>query len=190
MRWHKEKYHDETNVLRHPVDSENWKEFDKNRTWFAQEPRNVRLGLATDGFNTFGKPIILFSYNLPPWKCFTDPFTMMSLLIPGPQTPGKDIDVYLRPLVDELKELWTDGIETFDASMGKYFKMHAAILWTINDFSAYGKCLTFLFLKVCKLSLVLAFFILWFNFFSNLYRSLNIKNEISLSHATDKYVCP
>ena len=41
---------------------------------------------------------------------------MISLLIPGPQEPGKDIDVYLRPLIDELKELWSDGVETFDAS--------------------------------------------------------------------------
>ena len=41
---------------------------------------------------------------------------MMSLLIPGPQAPGKDIDVYLRPFINELKELWSDGVETFDAS--------------------------------------------------------------------------
>ncbi|WMV25908.1 hypothetical protein MTR67_019293 [Solanum verrucosum] len=146
MRWHKETYLDETNVLRHPVDSEAWKEFDKNHTWLAQEPRNIRLGLATDGFNPFGNmstnysmwPVILFSYNLPPWKCFTNLFMMMSLLIPGPQAPGKDIDVYLRPLVDELKELWSDGVETFDAFTGECFKMHAAVLWTINDFPAYA----------------------------------------------------
>ncbi|KAH0754685.1 hypothetical protein KY290_024955 [Solanum tuberosum] len=146
MRWHKETYLDETNVLRHLVDSEAWKEIDKNHTWFAQEPRNIRLGLATDGFNPFGNmstnysmwPVILFPYNLPPWKCFTDPFMMMSLLIPGPQAPGKDIDVYLQPLVNELKELWSDGVETFDASTGECFKMHAAVLWTINDFPAYA----------------------------------------------------
>ncbi|KAL3370740.1 hypothetical protein AABB24_007665, partial [Solanum stoloniferum] len=145
MRWHKEKHLDEANVLRHPADSEAWKEFDKNHQWFAQEPRNIRLGLATDGFNPFGNmstsysmwPVILAPYNLPPWKCMNDPFMIMSLLIPGPQAPGKDIDVYLRPLIDELKELWNDGVETFDASTGKCFKMHAAILWTINDFPAH-----------------------------------------------------
>ncbi|KAH0775077.1 hypothetical protein KY290_012214 [Solanum tuberosum] len=63
---------------------------------------------------------------------------MMPLLIPSPQAPGKDIDVYLRPLVDELKELWSDGVETFDASIGECFKMHASVLWTINDFPAYA----------------------------------------------------
>ncbi|WMV51002.1 hypothetical protein MTR67_044387 [Solanum verrucosum] len=145
MRWHKEKHLDEANVLRQPADSEAWKEFDKNHPWFAQEPRNIRLGLATDGFNPFGNmstlysmwPVILAPYNLPPWKCLKDPFMIMSLLIPGPQAPGKDIDVYLRPLIYELKELWNDGVDTFDASTGKCFKMHASILWTINDFPAY-----------------------------------------------------
>ncbi|CAN4075780.1 unnamed protein product [Withania somnifera] len=83
-------------------------------------------------------PVILTPCNLPPWKCLKDPFMMMSLLIPGSQEPGKDIDVYFRPLVDELKELWSEGVETFNASTGKYFKMHATVLWTINDFPAYG----------------------------------------------------
>ena len=37
-------------------------------------------------------------------------FSMLTLLIPGPNALGKEIDVYLRPLVDDLKELWVDGI--------------------------------------------------------------------------------
>lgn len=68
-----------------------------------------------------------------------------SLLILGPQAPGKDIDVYLRPLIDELNELSSDGVETSDSSIGKCFKMHVVVLWTINDFPAYGKLLNFLF---------------------------------------------
>ena len=32
-------------------------------------------------------------------------FMMMSLLIPGRKAPGKDIDIYLQPLIEELKEL-------------------------------------------------------------------------------------
>ncbi|WMV25386.1 hypothetical protein MTR67_018771 [Solanum verrucosum] len=58
---------------------------------------------------------------------------------------GKDIDVYLRPLIDELKELWSDGVETFDAPIGKCFKMYAAVLWTINDFPAYVDMLSQLY---------------------------------------------
>ncbi|RVW66346.1 hypothetical protein CK203_065230 [Vitis vinifera] len=56
----------------------------------------------------------------------------------GPQAPGRDIDVYLRPLIEELKELWHEGVQTFDVSTGENFRMHACVLWTINDFPAYG----------------------------------------------------
>ena len=67
-----------------------------------------------------------------------EPFCMMSLLIPGRSAPERDIDVYLRPLVDELKELWNVGVQTYDASRKCIFTMRAAIMWTINDFPAYG----------------------------------------------------
>lgn len=65
-------------------------------------------------------------------------FCMMSLLILSRSAPGRDIDVYLRPLIDELKELWEDGIQTYDASNEQSFRMHVAVMWTINDFPTYG----------------------------------------------------
>ena len=65
-------------------------------------------------------------------------FFMMSLLVPGPRAPGKDIDVYLRPLIDELKDLWDKGVMTYDVSKKQSFRMHAAVLWTVHDFPAYG----------------------------------------------------
>ncbi|KAL6282054.1 hypothetical protein ACE6H2_012983 [Prunus campanulata] len=47
-------------------------------------------------------------------------------------------DVYLEPLIDDLKSLW-DGIRgVYDAHIGEYFTLRAALLWTINDFPAYG----------------------------------------------------
>jgi hypothetical protein len=66
------------------------------------------------------------------------PYWMMSMLVPGPKSPGNNIDVYFRPLIDELKELWTDGVETWDAKLKKNFTLHALLLWTINDFPAYA----------------------------------------------------
>lgn len=62
----------------------------------------------------------------------------MTLLIPRPVAPSKDLDVYLRPLIDELKELWEFGVPTYDKSTNSFFNLCAAILWTINDFPAYG----------------------------------------------------
>ena len=41
-------------LLRHPVDSEAWKSFDSKYIEFSFEPRNVRLGLAANGFNLYG----------------------------------------------------------------------------------------------------------------------------------------
>ncbi|XP_042972744.1 uncharacterized protein LOC122304538 [Carya illinoinensis] len=146
MRWHVDGRVDDPTCMRHPSDSKAWKDFDNKHMGFSKDPRNVRLGLASDGFNPFNNmsrpysiwPVLLVPYNLPPWACMKEPYTMLSLLIPGPKSPGNDIDVFLRPLLDELKELWEEGIRTYDAYRGEHFMLHAALLWTINDFPAYA----------------------------------------------------
>jgi len=61
------------------------------------------------------------------------------MLIPGPKPPGMDIDVSLRPLILEFKELWEKGVTPWDAGTRKNFKLHALLLWTINDFPTYAK---------------------------------------------------
>lgn len=53
MRWHKDKRVDDEEWM-HPADGDEWKEFDIQHPEFALEPRNVRLGIAVDGFNPFG----------------------------------------------------------------------------------------------------------------------------------------
>ena len=106
----------------------------------------MRLGLASDGFNPFGAmsqsysmwPVVLLTYNLPPWKCMKKEYFMMALLIPGPMAPGKEIDIYMQPLIDELNDLWVNGLWTYDAYLKSSFEMHAALMSTINDFPAYG----------------------------------------------------
>ncbi|XP_016168454.1 uncharacterized protein LOC107611000 [Arachis ipaensis] len=142
-------HHDERNkdgTLRHLTDSEAWKSFDNSHEKFSKYPRNIRLGLAADGFNPYSKmqskhstwPVILMPYNLPPWLCMKQELFILSLLIPGPIVPGNNIDVFLQPLIEELKELWDVGVKTYDAFDKKTFNMKAAIMWTINDFPAYG----------------------------------------------------
>ncbi|GJU64370.1 hypothetical protein Tco_1246205 [Tanacetum coccineum] len=114
MIWHATGKCTEPGKMQHPVDGGAWKKFDTKYPDFAKEPRNVRLGLAADGFNPFGNlsqaysmwPVILTTYNLPPWLCMKESSFMLTLLIPGPKSPGKDIDVYLRPLIEDLKVLW------------------------------------------------------------------------------------
>lgn len=65
-------------------------------------------------------------------------YLFLTLLILGPKSPGKNIDVYLRPLIDELIELWQDGVDTYDVSKKENFKLKAKLIWTVNDFPAYG----------------------------------------------------
>ena len=60
---------------------------------------------------------------------------MMVLLIPGPSSPGKDFDVFLKHLVDDLLELWK-GVDAYDARTDKSFKLRAAVLWCIHDYLA------------------------------------------------------
>ena len=57
---------------------------------------------------------------------------MLSLLIPSPLAPGNNIDVYLQPLIEELKCLWEVGFDTFDVSTNQMFQMRVVVLWTIN----------------------------------------------------------
>ncbi|KAI5324963.1 hypothetical protein L3X38_034036 [Prunus dulcis] len=83
-------------------------------------------------------PVILVTYNLPPWLYMKRKFMMLTLLISGPKQPGNDIDVYLEPLIDDLKSLWVGIRGVYDAHNGEYFTLRAALMWTINDFPAYG----------------------------------------------------
>ncbi|XP_058746180.1 uncharacterized protein LOC131619054 [Vicia villosa] len=145
MRWHEEE-RSKDGKLRHPTDGKAWKDFDELHPDFSSESRNVRLGLTSDGFNPFRTmslshstwPVLMMVYNIPPWLPMKLEYTMLSLLIPGPKSPGNDIDVYLQPLIEELKELWESGIETYDSSMNQTFQMRAALLWIISDYPAYA----------------------------------------------------
>ncbi|KAM6569727.1 hypothetical protein CsatB_017712 [Cannabis sativa] len=133
-------------MMRHPADSPAWKTIDARWPDFANEPRNIRLGLSADGINPHTSlsskyscwPILLVIYNLPPWLVMKRKFTMLTLMISGPSQPGNDIDVYLAPLIDDLSKLWYDGVNAYDAYRNEAFNLRAMLLWTINDFPAFG----------------------------------------------------
>ncbi|KAA0046038.1 transposase [Cucumis melo var. makuwa] len=95
--------------LRHPADSPAWKLVDFKWPDFGSEPRNLRLALSADGVNPH-----------------------------GPKQPGDDIGTYLAPLIEDLKLLWKNGVECYDAYREKVFNLRSVLLWTINDFPAYG----------------------------------------------------
>ncbi|RVW62905.1 hypothetical protein CK203_059764 [Vitis vinifera] len=109
--------------MRHPFDSPSWKVIDHRWPDFAAEPRNLGLAISADGINPHSSLssryscwlVVMITYNLPPWLCMKRKFMMLSLLISGPQQPGNDIDIYLAPLIEDLKTLWEIGVEAYDA---------------------------------------------------------------------------
>ena len=132
-------------MLRHPADGSQWRKIDRTYPEFELDARNIRFGLSTDVMNPFGEmssghstwPVTLCLYNLPPWLCMKRKFIMMPVLIPGPKQPGNDIDVYLRPLVEELLLLWGDeGVRMWDEYKQENFNLRALLFVTINDWPA------------------------------------------------------
>nr|GEV03959.1 hypothetical protein [Tanacetum cinerariifolium] len=118
MTWHATKKCTEPDKMQHMVDGRAWKKFDT--------PQSYSIW-----------PVILTTYNMPSWLCTKECYLMWTLLIPGPKSSSKDIDVYLRPLINDLKDLWAlKGVETIDVATGQKFNMRAMVLQTINDFHA------------------------------------------------------
>jgi hypothetical protein len=146
LRWHKEDRKKDL-MLRHPADGSQWRKIDREFPTFSDDARNLRFGLSTDGFNPFGEqssshstwPVTLCIYNLPPWLCMKRKYIMMPVLIQGPKQPGNDIDVYLRPLVEELLQLWCEeGVRVWDEHKLEEFDLRALLFVTINDWPALG----------------------------------------------------
>ncbi|PKU59948.1 hypothetical protein MA16_Dca028567 [Dendrobium catenatum] len=135
MRWHKEKI-TKSDVLSHSSDAEAWKHFDRVHTSFTAEPRNIRLGLCIDGFTPYSQIatsyscwlVILTPYNFPPEMCMTTPFMFLTLIKPGPHNPKAKIDIFLQPLIYDLKLLWEEGVLTYDISTKQIFFLRAALL--------------------------------------------------------------
>jgi hypothetical protein len=75
MSWHASDEHKNDEKLRHPANGKQWQDFNDNHRDFADELRNVRFTLSTDGLNPFAErsskhstwPVILTIYNLHPW---------------------------------------------------------------------------------------------------------------------------
>ena len=98
-------------VMMHHCDDEAWKHFNSVHLHFSVKTRNVHLELYTNEFNPFRLfvapyscwPVILTVYNLPTKMCIRLEFIFLSIVIPDPNSLGRNIDVCLRSLIDELK---------------------------------------------------------------------------------------
>lgn len=149
MTWHASNK-SEDGKMRGPVDSPQWEHIRVTHVEFERESRNLHLGLCADGINPHSQkrsthslcPVLLVNYNIPPWLTIKKFFIMLALLIPGPEavTAGQ-IDVYLGPLIEELKALWEVGVLCYDAARWRgevRFTLRAILLWCVHDFPAYA----------------------------------------------------
>jgi hypothetical protein len=61
MRWHKDGERENKEVMVHPSDLDVWKVLDNFDPEFAQDARNVHIGLATNGFTPFSENATSYS---------------------------------------------------------------------------------------------------------------------------------
>jgi hypothetical protein len=80
----------------------------------------------------------MMSNNLPPNKCLNEGFIFLALVILGPKQSNKQMNIFLCPLMEELKELW-QGVDAYDSHLKCLFNLCDVYLWSIHDYLASGK---------------------------------------------------
>ena len=123
-------------------------------TWpekFKDEVQSLQLSIAMDGVNPYSLqntnysvnwPILVINKNIPPWLSVKNEHIMLALIVPG-RRQVKNMDVYLQPLVDELKELW-NGINVYNVSRPitaeRSFTLYGICAYTTHDYPGLGVC--------------------------------------------------
>ena len=113
-------------------------------TYFS-DPRDIALGLATDGVNPWRRrkstfwPILLYNFNLPPEERSHDDNAICVGEVPGPEKP-KDMDSFLYPAIQELLKL-SVGVRAYDVIEEEIFILHAYLLTVFGDIPAVSMLL-------------------------------------------------
>jgi hypothetical protein len=80
--------------------------------------------------------------NFPPLFSMKNKHLMLALIVPS-RRKVKNMDVYLQPLVDKLKEFW-EGIHVYDVSRPIATKMSFTVYgicaYTTHDYPGLGVC--------------------------------------------------
>src|ERR1700733_177505 len=107
---------------------------------YFSDPRDIALGLSTDGFCPFRRrkatvwPLLLFNYTPPPETRFHKGNKLDLGTIPGPNKP-KDFDSFAWPVFEELMRL-QHGIRAFDVLADEFFLLRAYLLLVFGDMPA------------------------------------------------------
>ena len=84
--------------------------------------------------------MVIVNYNIPPWEATKKGNILLSLLIPG-KHKVKNMDVYLKPLIEELQELW-QGVAVMDVSRAprdRHAMIKCILMWTMHDYPGFGE---------------------------------------------------
>ena len=107
---------------------------------YFSDPRDVALGLSTDGFAPFKQrkntawPLIIFNYNLPPKIHFHINNILVLGIIPEPKK-HLDADSFLWLVVQEFFQLGA-GVQAFDILSSKLFSLRAYLIIAFSDIPA------------------------------------------------------
>jgi hypothetical protein len=120
-------------------------------TWLEKikdEVQSLRINITMDGMNRYSLqstnyffwPVVVINNNTPPWLFMNNEHFMLALIVPG-RRQVKNMDVYLQPLVDELKELW-EGIHVYDVSRPiateRSLTLYGICTYTTHDYPILG----------------------------------------------------
>jgi hypothetical protein len=144
MTWHKNGKRYNPDKMVHPSDDEAWTSFNEKHHEKSDEAHNVRVALATDGFNPYGMmvapytywPVFVIPLNLPPGVTFQRHNVILTLIIPG--HPGSNMGVFMKPVIDELVKAWNEEVWTYDRATKQSFKIYVWYQYSMHDFLAYG----------------------------------------------------
>ncbi|QRW21895.1 Transposase family tnp2 [Rhizoctonia solani] len=112
---------------------------------YFEEEHEIALGIGLDGACPFKRrtntcwPILIINYNLSSEERTRIENMICVGIIPGPQCPA-DINSFLQPLIDELREL-ARGVATVDANQRRLFSLRAHLLTIFGDIPALTKIL-------------------------------------------------
>jgi hypothetical protein len=97
--------------MSHPTNGKTWHTLEPFDLEFVRGHRSVHLGLSTEGFQSYSIdsspyscwPVFVMPYNLSPNKCLKEEFIFLALVILSPKELKKQMNIFLRLLMEEIK---------------------------------------------------------------------------------------
>jgi hypothetical protein len=111
---------------------------------FLRDPRNAVLALCADGQNPFKRaaysmcPIVLELQNLAPDVRIASDMLILVGIVPGPNKP-RNLNTYLKPLIDEILINDSSPSLVFDAATGEHFRLRVGLHQAIGDHPGQGE---------------------------------------------------